>query len=150
MSTYTMMHELMASPTEPLIEAKRLYHLTRVRMGLENIVAAPMPTNDDWRVCSTAVNMMETLIEMGVLQDPEHLHHDAAVAMAVAGQRHAEKGVPIRLDGFGISAMRALLRDYAEVIEVLPARTMIRAFRLTELKVEKMFGRKTKKRGVKT
>lgn len=45
--------------------------------------------------------------------------------------------------------MRALIRDYAEVIEVIPARTMIRAFRKTELKVQKLFGRKTKRRGIK-
>lgn len=149
MGTYTLMHELMASSTEPLAPEKRNYHLARIRQGLYNIARAPQPSYDDWKVCSTAVNMMETLIEMGVVQDPDGLHADAIKSMAEAGTRHAEKGVAIRLSGFGIQAMQALVRDYGEVIEQIPARTMIRAFRLTEQKVERMFGKKTKRRGVK-
>ena len=34
-----------------------------------------------------------------------------------------------------IQAVRAVLRDYAELIEVLPARTMVRCHRLTEKRI---------------
>ena len=54
--------------------------------------------------------------------------------MAKAGQRNLAGGV-IRLDGPGIQAVRAVLRDYAELIEVLSARTMVRCHRLTEKRI---------------
>lgn len=148
MATYTLMHEIMASPTQPLPEASRRHHCTRMEMALHNLISAPQPTYDDWKVLSTAVNMIETLIEMGVLADPDKLHADAMHAMATAGKRHADHDVPIRLDGLGIQAMRGLVADYEEAVTALPARTMIRAYRLTEQKVEKLFGRHTKKRAI--
>lgn len=44
-------------------------------------------------------------------------------------------GGPIRLDGAGIQAVRAVLSDYADVLEALPARTMVRCHRLTEKRI---------------
>jgi hypothetical protein len=42
------------------------------------------------------------------------------------------------LDGEGIVAVRSILRDYAELIDVLPARTMVRAHRLTERRIHEI------------
>jgi hypothetical protein len=47
-------------------------------------------------------------------------------------------GQGMRLDGEGIVAVRSILRDYAELIDVLPARTMIRCHRLTEKRIQDM------------
>jgi hypothetical protein len=36
------------------------------------------------------------------------------------------------MDGVGIQAVRSILSDYAELLNMLPARTMYRCHRLTE------------------
>jgi hypothetical protein len=132
---YSMLDEMMASPTEPLAQEKRQYQLLRMYEGLRALEIAPEPSTEDWRVVSDAVNLMETLIlEMKICEDASGLLMDAITAMAKAGQRNLAGGA-IRLDGPGIQAVRAVLRDYAELIEVLPARTMVRCHRLTEKRI---------------
>jgi len=129
---YTIMDEMMASPTEPLPVAHRTHQLTMMYGGLNAMETAPTPTTDDWRVVSDAVNLMETLVlDMKVCEDSGGLLMDAITALAVAGKRNMAGGT-IRMDGAGIQAVRALLRDYADLLEVLPARVMIRCHRLTE------------------
>lgn len=154
--TYTRLHELMASTTQPLDEAKQRYQIERMRAALHNIETAPNPTPTDWRLCSDAVNLMETLLtESDVLthgqpipgwwmgcdgnpvqvQDPDGTLLDAVTAMALAGKRKFTHGV-IRLDGRGLQAVRGLIDDYEALIAALPARTTLRAHRLTERRVQ--------------
>lgn len=132
--TYTMIDELAASPTDPLPAELRTHQLTRMWQGLAAIEQAPAPTKDDWRVVIDAVNLMETLIEIGALEDGQGLLQDAVAGMAMAGKR-ALQGGAIRLDGQGIRAVRAVLEDYAEATAVLPARVMVRAHRKTEARI---------------
>lgn len=150
MSTYTLFDEIAASHVHPLPEASQKFHLDIIRRGFHNLLTAPEPSNNDWRVVATAINMMETLIEMGVLADPDGLHRDTIRAMEAAGKRHEELDAPLRLDGPGIQAVRNLLEDYAEVLKVLPHRTMVRAHRLTEGKMVKLYGKKTHKKNLIT
>lgn len=132
---YTMLDEMMASPTEPLATEKRQHQLLRMYQGLASLETSPEPSTEDWRLCSDAVNLMETLVlEMKVCEDTTGLLMDAITALAKAGQRHMAGG-PIRLDGSGIQAVRAVLSDYADVLEALPARTMVRCHRLTEKRI---------------
>ena len=133
---YTLIDEMMASPTEPLPQEWRTYQLTRMYAGLSNLEQADNPTPDDWRVVSDAVNLVETLVvEMKVCQDDSGLLMDAITALAMAGKRSKE-GKTLRLDGAGIVAVRSILRDYSELIEVLPARVMVRCHRLTEQRIQ--------------
>lgn len=140
---YTMLDEMMASPTEPLATEKRQHQLLRMYQGLASLETSPEPSTEDWRLCSDAVNLMETLVlEMKVCEDTTGLLMDAITALAKAGKRHMAGG-PIRLDGAGIQAVRAVLSDYADVLEVLPARTMVRCHRLTEKRIHDILeGRK--------
>jgi hypothetical protein len=135
MKTYTMLDSMLASPTEPMNEKQRRHQLTRMWQGLAALESDPNPTRDDWAVCSDAVNLMETLIEGGRVDDSSNLLFDAIRALAEAGQR-SFAGKPIRLDGAGIQAVRAILEDYAMVLESLPARTMIHCHRLTEQRLQ--------------
>jgi hypothetical protein len=133
--TYTLLDELQASPTAPAPERWRTHQLTRMWGGLAALETAPAPTTDDWRVCSDAVNLLETLVvDMRVAQDASGLLMDAIAALARAGQRHRQ-GQAIRLDAPGIQAVRAVLEDYAELLHQLPHRTMVRAHRLTERRI---------------
>jgi hypothetical protein len=128
---YSMIDVLMASPTEPFAPEGYEYQITRMRKGLNSLLNAPRPTVDDWNICCDALNIMETLVEMGVCQDPQGLIKDATAALEGANRRD-----PIRLDGPGIAALTALIEDYCEVIASAPARTMIIAHRRTEAKID--------------
>lgn len=135
--TYSLLDEMTASPTEPLPEATRRHQLTRMWAGLASIEKAEAPTTDDWRVCSDAVNLMETLVDMYVVEDNSGLLQDAITALAMAGKRNMD-GKAIRLDAQGIQAVRAVLEDYAAVIEQVSARTMIHCHRLTERRIREI------------
>lgn len=141
---YTIIDELMASPTEPLPMAYRTHQLTRMYGGLHALETADNPTTDDWRVVSDAVNMLETLVvEMQVCEDASGLLMDAVRGLAIAGQRHKREGKPIRLDGPGIQAVRSVLASYADLLNMLPARVMYRCHRLTEKRIHAILaGRK--------
>lgn len=130
-ATYSLLTEIAASPTQPLPLDIRTRQLTRMWSGLAAIEQAEQPSTDDWRILSDAVNLMETLVHLGEVEDSSGLLMDAITALAMAGKRNLA-GHAIRLDAFGIQAVRAVLEDYAAVIEQLPARTMIHCHRLTE------------------
>jgi len=140
--TYSYMDVLLASPTEAMPEKHRRHQLTRMWNGLRAMELDENPSYDDWEVVSNALNMMETLVEMGWAQDPDNLIIDAVHALAVAGQRHVDKGVPIRLDGSGIQIIRGLLEDYATALEELPHRTMISCHRATEKRVQDILAKR--------
>lgn len=141
---YTILDEMMASPTEPLPAEYRTHQLTRMYEGLAAMEKGDHPTTDDWRVVSDAVNLMETLVvEMKVCEDDSSLLMDGITALALAGKRNLAGGA-IRLDGAGIQAVRAVLEDYAGLLDVLSARTMIRCHRLTEKRLHELFSGKRK------
>ena len=136
--TYTWFDELAADPKAPLPEKARLHQLTVMWQGLAAIETAPEPTSNDWRVVSDAVNLMETLVkEMRVCEDTTGLLHDAVEAMAIAGKRKINGG-HIRLTGEGIQAVRALLEDYAALLDQLPHRTVVQCHRITERRMRKI------------
>ena len=148
---YSLLDVMMASPTQPLPEELRRHQLTRMHGGLEAMEKAPAPTTDDWRVVSDAVNIMETLVNNGPwldcdgdpveITDASGLLQDAVTAMAMAGKRHKDGG-NIRLDGAGIQAVRGVLADYSDLLEALPARTMIKAHRDTERRIHEILAGK--------
>lgn len=141
--TYGVWSELYASATKPMPIEKRVHQLSRMRQGLNAMERADSPVKDDWRVCSDAVNIMETLVNVngghwlacdgGVVhvQDANGLLMDAITAMAMAGKRNLE-GKNIRLDARGLVAVRGVLEDYALILETLPERELVKAHRLTE------------------
>ena len=162
---YSLMHELLASDTTPMPAHNRRHQLTRMADALTEMMNAPKPGNNAWRVISDAVNLLETLVLCGEapvkdaatgrvvashwrgcdgspieIADTSGLLADAIAAMAKAGQRMFD-GKPMRLDGPGITAVRAVLEDYQTALEALPARTMVRCHRMTEKRIREIFGR---------
>lgn len=77
------------------------------------------------------------------ITDSSGLLMDAITALAMAGRRNKE-GKTLRLDGAGIVAVRAILQDYSDLIEVLPARVMVRCHRLTEKRLHEILDGKKK------
>lgn len=136
--TYTLLDVLRASPDHPMPEATRTSQLLRMWSGLAALERDASPSANDWRVCSDAINLLETLVEMGVHQDQSGLLRDAVSAMAIAGARHLEHGHPIRLSGAGMQAVRAVLEDYAAALENISHRTAIEAHRRTERRIQEI------------
>lgn len=141
--TYTLLDELAASPTLPLPAEHRRHILTQMWSGLASIERGEQPSPDDWRMLSDCVNMLETLISMGVCQDSSGLLQDAITGLAMAGRRNLA-GHAIRLDASGIKAARAVLEDYAELLEQLPHRTIVRCHRITEKRIREILRGKKK------
>ncbi len=135
--TYGLLDEMLASPLDPTPIDKRTHQLSAMWQGLSSIETGASPTTHDWRVCSDAVNLMETLVEMRVVEDLNGLLMDAVTALAQAGRR-ATSGQTIRLDAGGILAVRAVLEDYAAVLDAVPHRTMLRAHRRTERRIRQI------------
>lgn len=140
--TYTLLDECTASPSEPLPVEKRTHQLTRMLQAQAAMETDPHPGTDDWRVLSDAVNITETLVEIGAMVDASGMLADAVAAMARAGHRHRLTGARLRLDAGDIQTMRALLEDYAAALAALPARTMVRAHRLTEKRIREILSGK--------
>ena len=128
---YTVWDELMASPSEPMPTARRQHQLTSMYQGLRALELDAMPDKTDWRVCCDAVNLLETLIEQGHMQDPDCLITEATNALAEAAQRSA-KGQRLGLTATGMQAVRSCLESYAVALESLSARVMTAAHRATE------------------
>jgi len=145
--TYTLLDALQASPTAPMPEAKRLHQLTIMWLGLAALEQGKDPSRQDWRVCSDAVNLLETLVLQGQAQDASGLLMDAIAALAMAGKRHL-RGGPLRLDGPGIAAVRAVLEDYSALLDVLPERAVIACHRATERRLREIYAGKAQKHDV--
>lgn len=149
MADYSLLDELTASPTEPMAQAKRDYHLGVIKAALHKLKTSENPGYEAWKQVATAVNLMETLIKMGILADPDKLIEDAARGMNDAALRFLEMNKPLRFDGPGLTAVTNLLADYEEVIGQIPHRTMIKAYRKTQLELEKKYGQRKKNMKVK-
>jgi hypothetical protein len=146
-ATYSTWDALLASPIEPMNEKTRRHQLTRMWSGLASMETAEHPTKDDWAVCSDAINLMETLVKENHIEDPDKVLLKAMKALVMAGDRNLA-GKDIRLDGEGIQAIRALLEDYAMVLETLPHRTMIHCHRLTEKRLQEILKGKLQKHDI--
>lgn len=150
---YSLLDVMMANPAQPLPSDLQRHQLTRMHGGLAAMEKAPTPTTEDWRVVSDAVNIMETLVNNGPwldcdgdtveITDASGLLADAVTALAMAGKRH-KAGGNIRMDGAGIQAVRGVLADYGDLLEALPARTMIKAHRETERRIHEILAGKRK------
>lgn len=129
--TYSLMAVMVASPDTPMPEFMRVHRLTRVRGGLLAIMKGNEPKADDWRVIVDAVNLMDTLVLQGKIEDAGGTLRDATNALDDAARR-ALHGKGIRLDATGIAVLRGVLDDYETVLESLSHREMMHCHRATE------------------
>jgi len=119
MTTYSHWDVLLASPTEPLPLKKRQYQMGLMLKALEN--CKTKPSVQDIAALSTAVDLMNTLCDMGHLEDKEKALEDAMIAL-----------MHENLNDIEVRMFEGILEDYQMVMDNLPARTMITAHRATE------------------
>lgn len=134
---YRLMDVLLASATQPMLKDKQDYQLKSMKDGLDAMERSDSPQPNDWRCVSDAINLLETALDMGIIDDSEGLLEDAVFAMGEAGAR-AMKGQTLRLSGPGIQACRGVLLDYAMVLAVLSERAMVNIHRATEKRIREI------------
>jgi uncharacterized protein YyaL (SSP411 family) len=133
--TYSMLDVMMASSERPMKDSSRIHQLTRMWGGLAALEQDPEPTQADWIAVSDAVNMMETLVEMGFADDQDNVIEEAVLILKATAERY--KGTKqLRLTGAGIQVLRGVLEDYAYLAEHLDERTMVHAHRKTEMRIQ--------------
>lgn len=133
--TYSMLDVMMSSPDRPMKESARVHQLTRMWGGLAALETAENPTQADWIAVSDAVNMMETLVEMGYAKDEDGLIPEAVLILKATAERY-KNGNQLRLTGAGIQLLRGILEDYASIIEQIDERTMVHCHRKTEMRIQ--------------
>jgi alpha-D-ribose 1-methylphosphonate 5-triphosphate synthase subunit PhnH len=133
--TYSMLDVMMSSPDRPMKDSSRVHQLTRMWGGLAALETAENPTQADWIAVSDAVNMMETLVEMGFAKDEDNLIPEAVLVLKATAERY-KHGQQLRLTGAGIQLLRGILEDYAYLTEHLDERTMVHAHRKTEMRIQ--------------
>lgn len=129
--TYSVLMMMMASPTEPMPEFMRRHHITLMTNALNAIVSGDNATTNDWRIICDGINMLESLVQSGIMAD-DHKTIEAAVKAMHAAAKRSQQGRGIRLDGPGIQIIRGILEDYQTAIESLSHRDMVSCHRDAE------------------
>lgn len=135
---FTLMDEMLASPVNPMPVEDAAQRVAAALLHLERLATEPEPSVMDWRVCAMVGNFMEVLLELGIAQDPDGLLDDAFAELRAAAERNLRAGKTIRLTGTGLVKVRALIRDFGDILAEAPHRTMIRAFRETDKRVRSL------------
>lgn len=138
---HSLMDVMLASTTQPLSAEKRADQLGKIWAGVAAIEGTTVPSTDAWRLCSDAVNLVETLVIHGPwpdcdgdwveIQDASGLLTDAIAALVRAGERLA-LNLPAALSPADAAALRGVVQDYSDLADTLPARTLLRCHRATE------------------
>ena len=129
--TYSVLMMMMSSPTEPMPEFMRRHHVTLMNNALNAIVQGDDANKTDWRIICDGINMLESLVQSGLMRD-EHDTILAAVKAMHAAAMRSQAGKGIRLDGPGIQVIRGILEDYQTAIESLSHRDMVSCHRDAE------------------
>ena len=133
---YTKAEELLASASKPLHLRKR-GPLVQAVQGAVQAVAEGSPSVEQWRVLADAANIAETMLTMGLFDDPDALFTDAVNAVADLGRKHGH-GQAMELD----AEQQLHLNDFADAYEQMLAqaseRSYIQAHRATERRLREL------------
>ena len=138
---HTQWDVLTASPDKPMAPARYRDQLIKLNLALDAIARSARPERSDWHALTDAVNLVDTLVHQGHAADTDGLLQDAVDSMGKAWQRFDDTGQPMRLDGIGLAAMRAILADWHSCLQQLPERTIIVAYIETERRIRAMLAK---------
>ena len=127
---YTAFDEMMASPTEPAPTGTHEAGIVGAVRALGAMTSPETASAAHWSVCCMVGNVVETMLQQGLVQDPDGLLQDAFDALKAAAAA-AESGAPLLLTGDALTTVEHMMTDWAIVLKTAPARSVIRAFRAT-------------------
>lgn len=131
---FTMIDELLASPTEPAPEV----HAARIASARAAVVAMRSPESASitaWSLCCMVGNVLETMLQHGLVADPDGLLQDGFNALKRATQATRAPGDPVILPAADFPVVEAMVEDWAAIMVSAPARSIIRAFRATDRRI---------------
>lgn len=138
MDCFTMVDELMASPTEP---AAPEVHAVRIALAREslNLMRSPeTATVAAWSVCCMVGNCTETMLRQGLAADPDGLLQDAFDALKRAARAVRVPSDPISIPPEDFASVANMVEDWASILEQAPARDVVRAFRATDRRIREI------------
>jgi hypothetical protein len=144
--SYTTFDELLASPDRPLPQLHIDHQLGVMRAGLDGLLTSEAPGREQWAVVADCINLLETLVDMGAIEDEGGWIAEAARELAQAAQRFTASA-SLRLTGAGVKAVQSALEGYELAVTNYSARTMIRAHRLTEKRIREIRSGKCRPHG---
>lgn len=132
-----MMDELLASPTEPAPEV-HAGRIAAARLAVQQLAAQETASVTAWSLCCMVGNVLETMLQQGLVQDPDGLLQDGFDALKRAAQAVRAPGDPVTLPAADLPTVAAMVEDWAAIMEAAPARSIIRAFRATDRRIREI------------
>lgn len=131
---YTYADEMLASDVSPLHWRKKAATMQTLKDAISAVLYGDEPPQRwHWVTIIDALNLTQSFIELGYIDDPDGLHADLKNRLAKAGALFLEKKVnQLRLDGLGAVALVEFQEGFEEMLSTLPARKVIKAYRNTD------------------
>jgi hypothetical protein len=126
---------LFASTTQP-IGHRATTQLIHMRSGLDALRTGQACQPEHWRAVADAVNLCESLIELGHMADDGDCIAAASQAMAQAATSHKQQGQPLALTGQAFETVAQVLEAYEQAVQALPERALVEAYNRTSAKVQ--------------
>lgn len=132
---FTMMDELLASPDEPAPPEVHAGRIAAARAALVQMRSPETASITAWSLCCMVGNILETMLQHGLVADPDGLLHDGFDALKRATEATRAPGDPVILPPADFPVVDAMVEDWAAVMVAMPARDIIRAFRATDRRI---------------
>ncbi len=130
-----MMDELLASPDAPAAPKVHAARIMTVFSALEQMRSPETASITAWSLCCMVGNVLETMLQQGLVADPDGLLGDAFDALKRATQATRAPGDPVVLPAADFPVVSGMVDDWAAIIMNAPARDVIRAFRATDRRI---------------
>ena len=129
-----MLDELLASPTDPAPEV-HTQRIAAARAAVASMRSPETASITSWSLCCMVGNILETMLQHGLVADPDGLLQDGFDALKRATQATRAPGGPVVLPAADFPAVEGMVEDWATLIATAPARAVIRAFRATDRRI---------------
>lgn len=137
---FTHADEVTASAVAPLHHRKIKATAASLRATVDHIIyGRQAPMRFHWAEIIDAANVVEALLDLRHIDDPDGLHKDVHDALTAAGQRVLRKQVgQLRFNAKEAADLLEFVDAYEKIMGELSARQMIQAFRHTEERLERV------------
>lgn len=137
---FTQFDEVLASAISPMNYRKVNATVDTLRHCVDAVLyGEKAPERWHWVEIVDAVNLIETFIREGYIDDPDGLHCDLHKSMVSAGTRFLSGKVSqLRFDAKGAAALAEFVDGFADMLRELPERKVVRAHRLTIERMERV------------
>ena len=135
---FTMIDELMASPTDPAAPEVHAVRIALARESLELLRTPETATVPAWSVCCMVGNTLETMLRQGIAADPDGLLQDAFDALKRTAAAVRVPSDPISIAPADYACVANMVEDWVTLLQQAPARDVVRAFRATDRRIREI------------